>query len=266
MFSSFVLASPASRLKRALVLETAPTTERVPTAQAFPLERCRHENVSRIRILRMQQKYSPAEPGLTAIRSPHSAQPSRGQDEHVDVVLVHHRAWQNPLTVWSRSKSLNDIWAAECQKHFYHFPLVRPHESHHVVPNCASCHRGPQVVAQTQADLLGYWRRSRDFKSGLAKAGNVAARAGARAFPVVNRAGDVRQVPVLHRPVEAHVDVLVEKSVDVGKAVSAEGGSFLWHFGHSFSRRKYCKKDGAAFGDVQILGSLRTCWESAGRL
>ena len=139
---------PAGCLERALVLETAPATEWVSTAQAFPLEGCRHESSSRIRIQRMLlRNYSPAEASLTAVGSSHSAQSSRGQHQHIDVVFVHHCARKDHLSVWSSSKSLDDIWPAECQKHFYHFALACTHESHHVVPNCRSCHSGPQVIA-----------------------------------------------------------------------------------------------------------------------
>ena len=214
----------------------------------------------------MLWNYSPAEASLAAVSSSHSAQSSWGQHQHIDVVLVHHCARKNLLSIWSRSKSLNDIWPAECQKHFYHFALACTHESHHVVPNCGSCHCGPQVIAETQPDLLGYRRRPRDFKSCLAKAGNVAARAGAGTFPVVNWTGDVRQVPVLHRPIEAHVDVLVEQPVDVGKTVSAEGGSSLGHLGHPLSRRENCKKERAAFRDVKILSGLCAGWKRGGCL
>ena len=66
---------------------------------------------------------------------------------------------------------------------------------------------------------------------------------------------------MLHRPIEAHVDVLVKQSVDVGKTVSTEGGSSLGHLGHSLSRRKDCEKEWAAFRDVQILSSLRAGWK-----
>ena len=103
---------------------------------------------SRIRIQRMLlQNYSPAEASLTAVGSSHSAQSPRGQDQHIDVVFMHHCARKDHLSVWSSSKSLDDIWPAECQKHFYHFALACTHESHHVVPNCRSCHSGPQVIA-----------------------------------------------------------------------------------------------------------------------
>ena len=206
--------------------------------------------------IRMENKDSPAEAGLAAVGSSDPAQPSRGQHQHVDVVLVHHRAGKDHLSIGSSSESLNDIRPSERQKHFYHFAPTRPHESDHVFPNCRSCHSAPQVIAETQPDLLGYRRRSRDFKSGLAKAGDVSARSRARTLSVVNRAGDVRQVPVLHRPVETHVDVLVKQPVDVGKTVGAEGGSSLRHFGHSLPRREDCQQDGAAFGDVKILGGL----------
>ena len=66
---------------------------------------------------------------------------------------------------------------------------------------------------------------------------------------------------MLHRPVEAHVDVLVKQPVDVGKTVSAEGGSSLGHLGHPLSRRKDCQKEWAAFRDVQILSGLGAGWK-----
>ena len=57
------------------------------------------------------------------------------------------------------------------------------------------------------------------------------------------------------------MDVLVKQSVDVGKTVSAEGGSSLRHLGHSLSRRKHCEKEWAAFRDVQILSGLSAGWK-----
>ena len=230
----------------------------------IPFEGCRHQPLEYQNTT--LRNYSPAEASLTTVGSSDSAQSSRGQDEHIGVVFVHHRARKDHLSIGCRSKSLDDIRPTECQKHFYHFALACTHESHHVVPNCGSRHSGPQVIAQTQPNLLGYRRRSRDFKSCLAKAGNVAARAGTRTFPVVDWTRDVRQVPVLHRPVEAHVDVLVKESVYVGKTVSAEGGGSLGHLGHPLARREDRKKERAAFGDVEILSGLRAGWKRGGCL
>ena len=136
---------PADCLERALVLETAPATEWVSAAQAFPLERSRHEPLEYQNT--MLRNYSPAEASLTTVSSSDPAQSSWGQDQNIDVVFVHHCARKDHLSIWSRSKSLDDIWPTECQKHFYHFALARTHESHHVVPNCGSCHSGPQVIA-----------------------------------------------------------------------------------------------------------------------
>ena len=121
---------------------------------------------------------------------------------------MHHSARQYWFII-SRLKTVHNIGPPSGQQNFYYSALRGPDNSDGIITNVSTSHSGAQCVnSEIKTNFLDNRNWAGNLESGLTKTKNVPRAARSGTLPFVHRAGDVGQVPVLHRAVEAHVNIL----------------------------------------------------------
>ena len=109
----------------------------------------------------------------------------------------------------SSLKAVHNTGPSSSQQNLYNGSLRGPNNSHGIITNISTSHgRAQSVGAEIKTNFLNNRNWAGYPEVGFTKTRDVPGAAHTRTFSLIELTRDVGQVPVLHRAVEAHVDVL----------------------------------------------------------
>ena len=121
---------------------------------------------------------------------------------------MHSGARQDGFII-SSFEAVHNGGPASSQQNLYNGSLLRPHNSHGIITNISTSHgRAQSVSPEIKTNFLNNRNWAGYLECGLTETEDVADSAHTGTFPLIELAGDVGQIPVLHGAVEAHVDIL----------------------------------------------------------
>ena len=121
---------------------------------------------------------------------------------------MHSGPRQDRLVI-SSFKAVHNTGPSPSQQNLYNGSLRGADNSHGIITNISTSHcRAQSVSSEIKTNFLNNRNWAGYLECGFTKTEDVAHTTHTGTFPLVELAGDVGKVPVLHRAVKAHVNIL----------------------------------------------------------